>query len=118
RYLLEDDTRCVLVMEDDLGGHPDVLLPGQAFHLTDLAELASLVDPLAQIAVTELRRPFRFLLCRPVSFRSAHPYGLPILRRHPRVCVYRREHVSKGTNQANPPRLIAPSAGPPSRQPE
>jgi tripartite-type tricarboxylate transporter receptor subunit TctC len=32
-----------------------VLLPGQALYLADLAELAGLFDPLAQIGITEMR---------------------------------------------------------------
>ena len=65
RHLLEDHAGRVLVMQDDLGGHADVLLPGQALDLADFAELAGLLDPFAQIGIGDVRRQRRRVRAAP-----------------------------------------------------
>jgi hypothetical protein len=55
RNILEHHTRSVLVVQDDLGGGADVVLPGEPADLADLAEFARLLDPLAQVGIGDLR---------------------------------------------------------------
>ncbi len=54
-HIAEEDAGRVLVVQNDLGCHADILLPRQAIRLADLAELARLLDPLTQVAIGERR---------------------------------------------------------------
>ena len=55
RHVLEDEARRVLVAQRHLGHHADVVLPGQALDLFDLAELPRLLDPVSEIMVGDMR---------------------------------------------------------------
>jgi hypothetical protein len=85
RDLAEDHAGRVLVMQDQLGRHADVLFPGQAFDFAQFAELARLLRPFAQIAIENAR----FDIGPAVRARramaadgSAHPIGRFVLLGH------------------------------------
>src|SRR3954467_11569790 len=54
-HVVEDEARRGVVVHRDAGYHADILLPGQAAHLLDLAEPARLVEPLPQIVIGQVR---------------------------------------------------------------
>ena len=84
RDVLEDDAGRVLVVQDDLGGHADVLLPGEPFDFADLAELTRLCDPLPQVGVGDLWPGAGSCGARPRGFGGAD--GIP----HPGVVFCHR----------------------------
>src|SRR5262249_8774064 len=69
RHLTEHEARRAVVVHH-AGDHADILLPAEAVHVLDLAELARLLEPLTQIVVAKPRLEIR--ACRGVGgFRRA-----------------------------------------------
>ncbi len=55
RHVLEEHRRRLLVMQNDLGSHADIVLPVETLHRAHLAQFARFFEPFAQIAIGEPR---------------------------------------------------------------
>src|SRR5206468_623649 len=59
RDVVEQDGRGVIGVVEHLGDASDVLFPGGATHVAQLAEVADALDPIAQVAVLHVTGPHR-----------------------------------------------------------